>query len=480
MPRIIDVIDDYKPANNEVGTPLNSTIEIVFDGPMDETILADQVFVEGPDTDQFVGPGFELLGYPNNISQGGDFLSSPGMRGLLQGTTSFQKVSTTDAGVIVSSAPYRTKMIITPDHVLSPLTEYTVNIPDFVTSGDITYSGYLTYTFTTGNGSITQLPTETSTSIITTALENTLSNYFAAPGSNFKVLKTWPKDDSVQVVASGVTAITVEFNSPVDLTSLSDDNVSITSYPATGHPTALAEAIGNIPKTLTAVGNKLIATLENPDNLLRGNNLIEVILASGIKDTNNSYLGDEFSFRFLTTAYPAYSDVMKVRLEGAGFIGNLDDITIELAILEASLEADALVFNKNLNLSPFFIHARREWVTCKALLMLLVNLGNGLLKSKTLDNLSVSYDTGGLQTAMDKAYNCMLKWEGQIITGGTLKSTGNPMGVVKGSADPDRPVVGRLWVPVNRGGGSGIPAGNDKARPFRRAFTTFNPNKKFW
>ncbi len=481
MPRIIDVIADYKPANNEVDTPLNTTIEIVFDRPMDEAVLAEEVFVEGPDTDQFVGPGFELLGYPANISQGGDFLTSPGLKGIMQGVPSFQRVSLSDSNVIVNSPPYRTKMIITPDHPLAPLTKYTVNVPDFIASGDITYSGYVTYSFTTGNGSITQMPTDVSTSIISTALENTLSDYFnsALPGSDFRVLKTIPADNAIQVVASGLNTITIEFNKPVDLTSLSDEDVTITTFVATGHPNAAAEALGNISKTLSVMGNKIIATLDNP-NGLRGNNIVEVLLTSGILSTTGTGLADEFSFEFLTTTSPSYSDVLKVRLEGAGFIGNLDDMTIQLAILEASLEADAILFNRNLdlaNLPRFFVHARREWVTCKALLMLLVNLGNGLLKSKTLDNLKVDYDVTGLQTAMDKAFNCLQKWEGQVIVGGM--PIGQPQGVVKGSRDPDRPVVGRLWIPTDRGYPH-APAGNTKVRPFRRAYTTFNPNKKFW
>lgn len=478
MPSIIDIIDDYTPANNEIDTPLSSTITILFDRVMDETALSDQVFIEGPDTDQYVGPGFELLGYPNTVSHGDDFLASPGMQGIVQGDFSYQKVSTTDPDVLVSGSIYRTKLIFTPEHSLAPLTLYTVNVPDFVDSGSISYTGYITFSFTTGTGSITELPTEVSTSIISTALADTLSDYFTGSSSgDFKVVKTIPKDHAVQVVASGLNSITIEFNNPVDVSSVTDENIVITTVVATGHPTAAAEALGNITKTLTVAGNKIFADIGTTQIL--ANNIVEVILASGIRGTTGSHLEEEFSFEFLTTTYPSYSDVLKVRLEGAGYIGDLDDEVIQLAILEASLEADAIVFNTELNLTGFFVHARREWVTCKALLMLLVNLGNGVLKSKTLDNLTVSYDTTGLQSAMDRAFQCLMKWEGQVITGGQLKSSGQPKGVIKGHCDPDRPVIGRLWVPTDAAYPS-TGAANSKVRPYRRAYTIFNPNKKFW
>ncbi len=219
--------------------------------------------------------------------------------------------------------------------------------------------------------------------------------------------------------------------------------------------------------------------IQDPGSQLHINNIVEVTLTSGINDVSGNHLKDGFSFSFLTTTSPSYTDILKVKIEAGGWIGDLPDDVIQLAILEASLEADVITFIKG-SPTAFYVHARREWTTCKALMMLLINMGNGMLKSKTLDNLSVTYDTAGLVDAMDKSMQCMLKWEGQVIAGGGLRGTGQPVGVVKGACDPDRPNVGRLWISTDNGyGPNNVPAANDKVKPYRRSYSIFNPNSKF-
>lgn len=79
MATIESIIDDYFPATDTVGVPLNSVIFVLFEKEMNESELEEKFFIEGPDTDSFVGPGFEIG--LNNVSQGDDFLSSPGYSG---------------------------------------------------------------------------------------------------------------------------------------------------------------------------------------------------------------------------------------------------------------------------------------------------------------------------------------------------------------------------------------------------------------
>ena len=98
MPALSDIIDDTFPGSGDVGVPLQSAITVLFDRAMDHTELQLDFFIEGPDTDQFIGPGLLELTSPANISQGDldNFLRSPGYAGLVQGVFTFKYISLTD------------------------------------------------------------------------------------------------------------------------------------------------------------------------------------------------------------------------------------------------------------------------------------------------------------------------------------------------------------------------------------------------
>lgn len=186
-------------------------------------------------------------------------------------------------------------------------------------------------------------------------------------------------------------------------------------------------------------------SVENLGNQIFNNNVVEIILASGLRAADGAYLGEETTIEFLTTCTPAYSNVRKVRLSAGGFLGNVYDDAIQTAIHEASIEADTITFNTDDQETSVFYHARREYVTCSASSMLMQNLANNTLRSKTLADLSVEYDTNALQRSIERTLDCMDKWAGQVIAGGNAISSSMPKGVVKGSSDPDRIEVGRMW-----------------------------------
>ena len=74
------VLDTF-PADSDTGVPLLSNITVTLSGlDYDIQTLKDGLFLEGPDTDQYIGPGIIDQVFPNNISQGDidDFLKSPG------------------------------------------------------------------------------------------------------------------------------------------------------------------------------------------------------------------------------------------------------------------------------------------------------------------------------------------------------------------------------------------------------------------
>ena len=104
-----------------------------------------------------------------------------------------------------------------------------------------------------------------------------------------------------------------------------------------------------------------------------------------------------------------------------------------------------MVFNTADQNTSIFYHARREYVTCLAASTLLQNLANNSLKVKTLDNVHVEYDTTVLHRSIDRTMECMNRWLGQVISGGAAITATMPKGVIKGSSDPDRIEVGRMW-----------------------------------
>ena len=246
---LLDRIEDTFPANDDVGVPLLSTITITFDRLMDESDLNDNFFVEGPDTDQFVGPGLALLEFPNNTSQGevDDFLRSPGYRGIVQGATTF---------TTISGSPDKTLLTFTPTQPLYPLTEYTIMISDSLDASGITHSGMVTLDFQTGSGSIEEIPTETSSSILkTTAQPGILSTSGA-----LQVVSTTPADHSVEQDPKELTDIIIEFNKELDPATVTG-NVSVLAEVATDHPNANAVANGALAKVVTVSGRKITVSI---------------------------------------------------------------------------------------------------------------------------------------------------------------------------------------------------------------------------
>lgn len=219
--------------------------------------------------------------------------------------------------------------------------------------------------------------------------------------------------------------------------------------------------------------------IEDLGTQLNNNNVVTVTLEAGIAATDGTSLEQDFEFGFLTPLTPAYASLRKVHIEAGGYIGNIPDDTVMLAILEASLEADAMHLQQT-QTTDTFLHARRQYTTCLAALMLIGNLGTGM-KSKTLGDLSVTYDTNSLRDSLQRFYDCLAKWEPQIISGGNSRSAGAPAGVVKGEKDVDRPIVSRDWEPAS----NGTPAANTrrlpaKSRRYIRTWSRIPGFKKWW
>jgi hypothetical protein len=192
-------------------------------------------------------------------------------------------------------------------------------------------------------------------------------------------------------------------------------------------------------------------------NQLHINNIVDVTVPSGIMATDGSILEEPYSFSFMTTISPAYTDANKLLLEVGGALRGIQDDTIYMAILEASLEANLLTFRQtNLN-GDFYLHARREWTTCRAAASLATNArAQAGMKRKKLGDLEVEYDLSAVNDLLDRVAACLARWEPQLMSGGYAKQVA--VGFIKGELDPDRPHTGRAW--SSRGE---IPAANNKS-----------------
>jgi len=216
----------------------------------------------------------------------------------------------------------------------------------------------------------------------------------------------------------------------------------------------------------TIIGGSVVGETQ-----LYNNNAVIIELKSTIAGSvSGGTLGSDYRWHFTTTYEPHYTSVRRVRLDLGHAIINVPDDTINLAIYEASLEANALVFG---TLSPanwrYFRFARRMYATCLAEVILLGSLlgAGGGAKSKRLADLDVQY-AGNLDDLINKSLACMAKYEDVLTSAGVLApgTSQKPTMVIKGLNDPDRPVVGRGWEPTSSWAGTenSVPASNTKSR----------------
>lgn len=320
-------------------------------------------------------------------------------------------------------------------------------------------------------------------------------------GSSIR-LRAQFKDDYEDVVQATNVVVHI-FEPDTDYTDLTE------AYTVSGVPTYLGQGIFEYEFTSPAVGpdgtwydvwygdlvsqtisgvmefdvttEGLVSSMENQ---LYTNDLVQVTIGTGLEATDGTSLEEAYELEFLVTTSPSYSSARKVRLEVGSFISSVEDLVIELAILEASIEADALTFITGRYNDPLYQHARYEYVSCLAAATLLSNPGPLLLRSKTLADLSVTYDTDSIRDTMDKIKSCIDLWRPQLLAGGGAKAITQPIYVVKGELDPDRPVVSRSWHATDDGDLSRrVPAANDRLQPrrsrrYRRVWS--NPSKKLW
>jgi hypothetical protein len=199
--------------------------------------------------------------------------------------------------------------------------------------------------------------------------------------------------------------------------------------------------------------------------ILKENQVITFILDSTIQATDGSTLGSEYEFYFTTVYNPIYASLRRVKLESGAYLQGLENDTIMFALFEASIEADFRTWSTTAT-SDFYKYSRSQWVLYRACEILLLNqIEKYGKKSKTLGDLSVTWNGEGAQKKLEDVIKKKDEWLPEVQHGGTAVAARTPAVVVKGEADVDRPPTGRMWiVPSQDPWGRGIPAANTRIR----------------
>lgn len=342
-----------------------------------------------------------------------------------------------------------------------------------------TFSGSITWPFDTGSGSILEIPSIVSTSIIGDTITTTATS--SSSTDTFGVVSTAPVDGATNQTITSDYSIVVVFDSDIaPATVVSGVDVLVFTEAATGE--ASVPASGYLIAKPEVSGDTL--TIYVADSQLMENNLVVVTLDGTIANTSGVSLGDDYTFEFSTHYNPFYCTVRRLRLEIGMFIQNIPDDTLSLAIHLASLEAENLTWNTDNSGDSYYEFVRSQWTCCRAQEMMLINtIGtSGSLKAKKLGDLSVEYNTnsGNLQLPLERAIECRRKWELSLMAGGRQVQT--PTAVVKGCLDVDRPPIGRGWVHSRDFDNAQTPVTNRKVRltGTRRFRGIFSKSNKGW
>ena len=351
--------------------------------------------------------------------------------------------------------------------------EFTVQ----VRTSDRMQSTY-TWVFTTGAGSIESIPSSvTQTPSIPVGGFTSETSTTAA---GFSVLAVTPTERQSNIDPLTVLQATVLFSDDIDEDTITNDTVTVWSESVNGD--SQFDADGAITKTLTVSGAALTITFTGAGDVdtsqVHNNNMVFIQLDKTISSTTeDDTLDDDFIWYFTTTYTPMYSAVRRVRLDLGALVVTVPDDTINLAIFEASLEAQALTFGtpeaRTASMTRFFAFARRQYTTCLAEIILLNAISGGSIieggKSKRLADLQISYDGGQLNNLLDMAISCTAKWRATLTSAGEISpgTSQRPSMVIKGIMDVDRPEIGRDWQPTSTYTGleEEYPAANVKTRP---------------
>lgn len=391
--------------------------------------------------------------------------------------------------------PFRTKRsgVLLSDGVTAVFDDGNYALNDkwsVVTKAPSIFTGNIFWPFKTGSGSISTLPTTTSTTVLgdIPTSETVVSQ---SSSTAFSVSSTSPTDGATNQSISALTdyTITATFNAAIDAaTVVSGVDLTVRADYATGEAEDGNGALGELNAYPSVAGSTLSIIVGSGQ--IRDNNIITVTLDSTIANQSGTALGTDYEWSFSTTYDPLYCTVRRLRLAIGAFISDVPDDTLNLAIHVASLAADELTWNSENNDDSYYQFAREMWTCCRAQEILLTNTlgGSGSLKSKKLGDLQVEYNTSSdTNFPLQRALDCQAKWEGVLLAGG--QQVQKAVGVTKGLLDTDRPPVGRGWYHSADNVTHQVPVGNARVlfnnhsryrKHYRESLRTSRGRRGWW
>ena len=245
MSDLLNRVISYEPIVSGVSVPLKSNIIITLSGlDYDEDSLLEGFFLEGPSADRIVGPGFLTLEYPEGIPY-------EDTRDILDTDFDYTQIVETTATITTG---IHTIITLEPTYPLNASSIFRANLTNILRNDGVTeVSGFVTWPFTTGTGSIEELPEDISSSVLATTVQASAGVVAAEP---LKVIKTTPSNHAIQQLPS-LEEIEIVFNKPLDATSVTSDRVVIQGIPATDHPNISISSSGTLYKAIEVDGTIL-------------------------------------------------------------------------------------------------------------------------------------------------------------------------------------------------------------------------------
>ena len=329
-----------------------------------------------------------------------------------------------------------------------------------------------TWTFTTDIGDIKEIPD----SVVQTPsipIDGFNHASLTTAPTYLTVLKTVPENRETNLTMSTLTKIVITFSEAIDDDTIIDDNILIWCEPVNGiYDTNPIPYIATpLTRTYTIVGSVLTITIDPTE--LRQNNLVSVKLFSPVAGISGLTLEDDYEFYFTTEYHPLYFTVRRMRLNLGRLLDEVPNDTINLAISEASREAQELIFTQHILPSQnAFLNFTMTQYTRYAAELILINAmsdyvehNKTITRSKQLADLKISHSGRTMQQFQklrEQAENNKEKWERVLNSAGEIGpgTSLHPVIAVKGQNDPDRPELGRLWADTWFFGPNAYPASN--------------------
>tara|TARA_R110002020_G_scaffold268819_4_gene484144 strand:- start:21300 stop:22382 length:1083 start_codon:yes stop_codon:yes gene_type:complete len=246
------------------------------------------------------------------------------------------------------------------------------------------------------------------------------------------------------------------------------------------------ESVAIMQFEVTATPGSTDASVNIGTTALFNDNVVIITLSDGIAATDGSILSDGYQYYFTTEYSLLYSSIRRVRLRAGGYMSNVPDDTINLAIFEASKMANSITFGLkrdsiglpisyqlssgeiapnyggSLSNGPYLSLARVEYSTCMAIFYILSNSLGPTAKKKRLADFQVDYGDSSLSDFIDGLKKDCEDWEFVLNAAGYLnKGSSLPISTaIRGSMHPDHPRTGRLMSRNNKSS-----AANTKVRP---------------